>query len=207
MNALDEFSSNRITRILTTDFPQYFAIITRIRQEIHAIGPEGGMVSSTVVPQVQAIFPEGALTKKIKVGLQVGNSIEILEADGNVVNKTKKTGRLEGFRQRFRRKAKPNQADNSNHVTENSTKALDKKPEMNNLNTKPKKVTKDKATQTKRIKKRRKARQTKADPITRPEKLRDGPSQDRFRPPPSGGCFANFVRAAVPNLDIFARMI
>lgn len=30
------------------------------------------MVSSTVVPQVQAIFPEGALTKKIKVGLQVG---------------------------------------------------------------------------------------------------------------------------------------
>lgn len=29
------------------------------------------MVSSTVVPQVQAVFQEGALTKKIKVGLQV----------------------------------------------------------------------------------------------------------------------------------------
>lgn len=29
------------------------------------------MVSSTVVPQVQAVFPQGALTKKIKVGLQV----------------------------------------------------------------------------------------------------------------------------------------
>ncbi|KAF5275905.1 hypothetical protein FQR65_LT16523 [Abscondita terminalis] len=28
------------------------------------------MVSSTVVPQVQAVFPQGALTKKIKVGLQ-----------------------------------------------------------------------------------------------------------------------------------------
>lgn len=56
---------------MTTDFPNYFAVITRIRQEVHAIGPEGGMVSSTVVPQVQAIFPEGALTKKIKVGLQV----------------------------------------------------------------------------------------------------------------------------------------
>ncbi|CAL1296829.1 unnamed protein product [Larinioides sclopetarius] len=52
------------------DFPQYFAIITRIRQEVHGVGPEGGMVSSTVVPQVQAIFPEGALTKKIRVGLQ-----------------------------------------------------------------------------------------------------------------------------------------
>ncbi|XP_013779353.1 ankyrin-2-like isoform X7 [Limulus polyphemus] len=70
LNALQDLNTNRITQILTTDFPQYFAIITRVRQEVHAIGPEGGMVSSTVVPQVQAIFPEGALTKKIKVGLQ-----------------------------------------------------------------------------------------------------------------------------------------
>ncbi|XP_055948769.1 uncharacterized protein LOC129981785 isoform X4 [Argiope bruennichi] len=70
LTAIEDLSTNRITRILTTDFPQYFAIITRIRQEVHAIGPEGGMVSSTVIPQVQAIFPEGALTKKIKVGLQ-----------------------------------------------------------------------------------------------------------------------------------------
>lgn len=76
VNTLDDFNSNRITRILTTDFPQYFAIITRIRQEIHAIGPEGGILSSTVVPQVQAIFPENSLTKKIKVGLQVGNDDE-----------------------------------------------------------------------------------------------------------------------------------
>nr|XP_037876708.1 ankyrin-2 isoform X5 [Bombyx mori] len=60
----------RLTRILTHDFPQYFAVISRIRQEVHAIGPEGGMVSSSVVPQVQAVFPQGALTKKIKVGLQ-----------------------------------------------------------------------------------------------------------------------------------------
>lgn len=35
------------------------------------IGPEGGVLSSTLVPQVQAVFPEGALTKKIRVGLQV----------------------------------------------------------------------------------------------------------------------------------------
>lgn len=71
-NSLEsEFSSSRITRIVTTDFPNYFAIITRIRQEVHAVGPEGGIITSTVVPQVQAIFPEGSLTKKIKVGLQV----------------------------------------------------------------------------------------------------------------------------------------
>eukprot|EP00090_Calanus_glacialis_P004148 TRINITY_DN1306_c0_g1_i3.p1 TRINITY_DN1306_c0_g1~~TRINITY_DN1306_c0_g1_i3.p1 ORF type:complete len:1955 (-),score=483.94 TRINITY_DN1306_c0_g1_i3:622-6486(-) len=67
---LEDLNTTRITRILTTDFPQYFAIISRIRQEVHAIGPEGGVVNSTVVPQVQAVFPQGALTKKIKVGLQ-----------------------------------------------------------------------------------------------------------------------------------------
>lgn len=60
-----------MTRILTADFPEYFAIITRLRQEINVIGPQGGIISSTVVPQVQAVFPEGALTKNIKVGLQV----------------------------------------------------------------------------------------------------------------------------------------
>lgn len=68
---MDETSGGRICRFVTYDFPQYFAVVSRIRQEVHAIGPEGGMVSSTVVPQVQAVFPQGALTKKIKVGLQV----------------------------------------------------------------------------------------------------------------------------------------
>lgn len=71
LNQLEDVSSGRITRIVTQDFPQYFAVVSRVRQEVHAIGPEGGMVSSTVVPQVQAVFPQGALTKKIKVGLQV----------------------------------------------------------------------------------------------------------------------------------------
>lgn len=61
----------RLTRIVTTEFPQYFAIISRIRQEVHAVGPEGSAVSSQVVPRVQAIFTEGALTKRIKIGLQV----------------------------------------------------------------------------------------------------------------------------------------
>ncbi|XP_052123799.1 ankyrin-2 isoform X23 [Frankliniella occidentalis] len=70
LSQLEVCDSGRLTRILTTDFPQYFAVVSRVRQEVHAIGPEGGMVSSSVVPQVQAVFPQGALTKKIKVGLQ-----------------------------------------------------------------------------------------------------------------------------------------
>lgn len=61
----------RLTRIVTNEFPQYFAIISRIRQEVHTVGPDGLAVDSQVVPRVQAIFTDGALTKRIKIGLQV----------------------------------------------------------------------------------------------------------------------------------------
>lgn len=46
-------------------------MVSRIKQESNQIGPEGGILSSTTVPLVQASFPEGALTKRIRVGLQV----------------------------------------------------------------------------------------------------------------------------------------
>ncbi|XP_043471974.1 ankyrin-2-like isoform X2 [Leptopilina heterotoma] len=62
--------SGRITRILTKTFPQYFAIVTRIKQEVHVIGAEGGILISSVANHVQAVFPPGSLTKKIIVGLQ-----------------------------------------------------------------------------------------------------------------------------------------
>uniref|UniRef100_A0A3P8ZYZ7 Ankyrin 2 n=1 Tax=Esox lucius TaxID=8010 RepID=A0A3P8ZYZ7_ESOLU len=66
----EELEKKRICRIITRDFPQYFAVVSRVKQDSNLIGPEGGILSSTVVPQVQAVFPEGALTKRIKVGLQ-----------------------------------------------------------------------------------------------------------------------------------------
>ncbi|NXV24049.1 ANK2 protein, partial [Cepphus grylle] len=66
----EELEKKRICRIITRDFPQYFAVVSRVKQDSNLIGPEGGVLSSTVVPQVQAVFPEGALTKRIRVGLQ-----------------------------------------------------------------------------------------------------------------------------------------
>ena len=45
--------------------------MTRCRLETATIGPAGAVLSSTVDAQVQAVFPEGALMKSIKVGLQV----------------------------------------------------------------------------------------------------------------------------------------
>ncbi|XP_062418052.1 ankyrin-2b isoform X19 [Pungitius pungitius] len=66
----EELERKRICRIITRDFPQYFAVVSRIKQDSNLIGPEGGILSSTVVPEVQVVFPEGALTKRIRVGLQ-----------------------------------------------------------------------------------------------------------------------------------------
>ncbi|XP_077406081.1 ankyrin-1-like isoform X44 [Vanacampus margaritifer] len=70
LDSAEELQRKRICRIITKDFPQYFAVVSRIRQETHQMGPEGGTLSSRSVLLVQASFPEGALTKKIKVGLQ-----------------------------------------------------------------------------------------------------------------------------------------
>ncbi|XP_034041485.1 ankyrin-3 isoform X23 [Thalassophryne amazonica] len=65
-----ELEKKRICRIVTSDFPQYFAVVSRIKQESNHMGPDGGVLSSNTVPMVQASFPQGALTKRIRVGLQ-----------------------------------------------------------------------------------------------------------------------------------------
>lgn len=69
-NTLEPFNTDRIVRIVTCNFPHYFAVVSRIRQEVNVIGPDGGTVCSQAVPQVKAIFPSNALTKRIRVGLQ-----------------------------------------------------------------------------------------------------------------------------------------
>ncbi|XP_036428142.1 ankyrin-3 isoform X29 [Colossoma macropomum] len=70
LDSVVDLEKKRICRIITKDFPQYFAVVSRIKQESNQMGPEGGVLSSMTVPLVQASFPEGALTKKIRVGLQ-----------------------------------------------------------------------------------------------------------------------------------------
>ncbi|XP_051779830.1 ankyrin-3 isoform X6 [Erpetoichthys calabaricus] len=70
LDSPEEMEKKRICRIVTKDFPQYFAVVSRIKQESNQMGPEGGVLSSMTVPLVQASFPEGALTKRIRVGLQ-----------------------------------------------------------------------------------------------------------------------------------------
>jgi ankyrin len=67
----DELLARRITRIITNDFPRFFALITRIRQETHFIDEQGGLLTSSIIPTVQAHIPEKALQKRIRVALHV----------------------------------------------------------------------------------------------------------------------------------------
>ncbi|CAF1132972.1 unnamed protein product [Adineta ricciae] len=67
----DELHSRRITRIITNDFPRFFALITRMRQEAQFIDEQGGLLTSTIIPTVQAHIPEKALQKRIRVSLHV----------------------------------------------------------------------------------------------------------------------------------------
>lgn len=71
LETFEELHSRRITRIITNDFPRYFALITRLRQEAHFIDEQGGSLTSTIIPTVQAHIPEKALQKRIRVSLHV----------------------------------------------------------------------------------------------------------------------------------------
>merc|ERR1719369_725837 len=69
--AYEELDTCRVVRISCCSFPRYFAILSRIKEEVRAIGADGGKVTSSHESHVQAYFPQGALQKKIKVALQV----------------------------------------------------------------------------------------------------------------------------------------
>ncbi|KAM4749470.1 ankyrin-1 isoform 2-T2 [Rhinophrynus dorsalis] len=66
----EELQKKRLCRIVTTDFPLYFVVMSRVCQDCELIGPEGGALRSRLVPQVQATFPPTAVTKKVKLSLQ-----------------------------------------------------------------------------------------------------------------------------------------
>ncbi|KAM6106739.1 ankyrin-1-like [Pterocles gutturalis] len=70
LESLEELEKKRVCRIITTDFPLYFVVMSRICQDCDMIGPEGGCLKSMLVPMVQATFPETAVTKRVRLALQ-----------------------------------------------------------------------------------------------------------------------------------------
>ncbi|XP_030214304.1 ankyrin-1a isoform X7 [Gadus morhua] len=70
LESQEELGKKRIRRIISTDFPLYLAVVSRVQQESDLIGPEGGALTSKLLPMVQASFPETAVTKRVRLGLQ-----------------------------------------------------------------------------------------------------------------------------------------
>ena len=70
---------------MTQDFPLYFAIVSRVRLDVAVMGSDGGVISSKVVPQVQAVFPSGALSKNTKIALQVCDCTKNFRLQASVI--------------------------------------------------------------------------------------------------------------------------
>ena len=66
----EDLHQKQVTRILTRDIPRFFAIVTRIVQNNSYLDRLGGVIHSSVVPQVQVDFPPETLNKPTEIGLQ-----------------------------------------------------------------------------------------------------------------------------------------
>lgn len=75
-------------RIFTADFPAYFAIVSRVRVDATYFDPEGGVLLSRTVNAAQAVFPDGALQKRIRIALQTHvvtrDWLTLLSLDGHI---------------------------------------------------------------------------------------------------------------------------
>ena len=59
----DQPQPRNVIHIVTKDFPQYFAIVSRPRQDIATVGPEGAILASLRVPKAQVYHkPKYAFT-------------------------------------------------------------------------------------------------------------------------------------------------
>ena len=66
----ESLQRKQVARIITSDFPAYFVLVTRFRIEMAEIGPEGGSLYSTFAHPMYTILPKDALVKRIRLGIQ-----------------------------------------------------------------------------------------------------------------------------------------
>lgn len=66
-----EVSTGRVIRILTSVFPKYFAIITRVREEVRSVGPDGGKV---VLPE------ESSSIEMVNVKCQLHSCLPVISS-------------------------------------------------------------------------------------------------------------------------------
>ena len=69
----ENYFEGATTKIFTTDFPRCFLIASRIKQDNFWIGPDGGIAKSSVEPGVKVVFLPNAVSRLVRVGIQVLN--------------------------------------------------------------------------------------------------------------------------------------
>ncbi len=88
---VDDLETGRIIRLSTTYFPKYLAVLSRIKGEVKAVGPEGSKVEMITPEGTYSVaFPPNALRKRIKIGLQLQKvpqqAVKLLDKDDNIVD-------------------------------------------------------------------------------------------------------------------------
>ncbi|CAK8691079.1 unnamed protein product [Clavelina lepadiformis] len=71
LESVDDLAAKRVFRVITKDFPRFFAVVSRPLENSKNIGTDGSELASTVIKDAKVKFPEGSLTKKISVSIQV----------------------------------------------------------------------------------------------------------------------------------------
>ena len=61
----------QVARIFTSNFPQYFAVITRCRQDVVTVGSEATVITSSTVDNAKIGIKAKSLLKEVNIGLGV----------------------------------------------------------------------------------------------------------------------------------------
>jgi len=78
LESAEELYRRRVTRILVDEFPVYFAVVTQLRRDSDVLGQLGGVINSTVEPRVEAVIPQRAFNKNVRLSLQVAIESELV---------------------------------------------------------------------------------------------------------------------------------
>lgn len=79
LSSAEELYQQRVARIITCDFPKYFALVSTPAHDRRVIGPNGGEMTSSIDPRVVVGIPNNAFSKKIHIKLQVQKPSENLK--------------------------------------------------------------------------------------------------------------------------------
>ena len=71
LESAESLYHRRVTHILASEFPMYFAIISQVRRDTSLMTATGAVLNSSTDPRVEAVVPSGAFRKNVRLSVQV----------------------------------------------------------------------------------------------------------------------------------------